>query len=87
MTGDIYKMDSIKTQVETGQYRVEPHAIADAIIGWFATRQRALSRGPGPQNECSKPDNGSSASVNTTPGGPSTADPIQSKSRFDGGPA
>jgi hypothetical protein len=85
MTGDIYKMDSIKTQVETGQYRVDPHAIADAIIGWFATRPRKPGRGLDAQNECSKPDRGSSASVNSTPGGPSTTDPIQAKPLFDGG--
>jgi hypothetical protein len=86
MTGDIYKMDSIKTQVETGQYRVDPHAIADAIIGWFSAPQRRPRRGRGAQNECSKPDNGSSASVNATPGGPSTTDPIQAKPLFGGGP-
>ena len=84
MTWDIYKMDSIKTQVETGQYRVDPHATADAIIGWFATRRpgRAWSA----QNECSKPNSGSSTSVKTTPGGPSTTDPIQANPLFDRGP-
>lgn len=86
MTGDIYKMHSLKTQVETGQYRVDPHTIADAIIGWFAAWPRGFSRDLDAQKECSKPDSGSSVSVNSTPGAPSTTDPIQAKQLFEGGP-
>ncbi len=84
MPGDIYKMHSIKTQVERGQYRVDPHTIADAIIGWFATRPRRPGRDLDAQNECSNPDSRSPESVNTTPGAPSTTDPIQAKPLFGG---
>ena len=81
----MHDLRSIKTLVEQGQYRVEPHAIADAMIRWFSMSadERRAARGPyhpgGRQNECSKPDKGLSASTNTTPGGPSTTDPIKLK--------
>jgi hypothetical protein len=93
MTGDLHTLRSIKTQVQQGEYRIEPLAIADAMIRWFsnpAVRRRG-GRGPyrpgGSQNECSNPDNGSSASTNSTPGGPSTTDPMNVKPLFDGGSA
>ena len=83
MTGDLYNLRSIKTQVQQGEYRVEPLAIADAMIRWFSTPsdRRAGSRGPyhpgGAQKECSYPESGPSASRNATSGAPSTTDPIQ----------
>jgi hypothetical protein len=51
----------LKQQIEKGEYRVDPKAVADAMLRrlWFFA-----------QNECSYPVNGSSASTNTTPGGP-----------------
>ena len=51
----------LKEQIEKGEYRVDPKAVAEAMLRrlWFFT-----------QNECSYPINGSSASANTTPGGP-----------------
>ena len=93
MTGDFYTLRSIKSQVQQGEYSVEPLAIADAMIRWFSTpaHRRAGARGPyhpgGAQNECSYPDNRRSASRNATSGGPSTTDPIQVKPLFDVGSA
>lgn len=89
MTGDQYKLRSIKSQVEQGLYRVDPRKTADAMIRWFSTPavERRGARGPHrPQNECSNPENGPSASKNATPGGPSTTDPIQVKPLLDSGP-
>ncbi len=88
MTGEQPKMRSIKSQVEQGLYRVDPRKTADAMIRWFSTpaADRRSARGPyRPQNECSYPDSGPSASTNATPGIPSTTDPIQVKPLFDSG--
>jgi hypothetical protein len=90
MTGDLYNLRSIKSQVQQGEYRVDPLATADAMIRWFSTPadRRRGARGPyhpgGAQNECSNPESGPSASTNATPGAPSTTDPIQVKPLFDG---
>ena len=56
---------TLKHQIDHGEYRVDPRAVADAIL-------RRVT-----QNECSYPASGPSASANTTPGGPSRTDPIQ----------
>ena len=86
----ISKLRSIKTEVEQGEYRVEPIVIADAMIRWFSTPadRRRGARGPyhpgGTQNECSNPDNGRSASMKATPAGPSTTDPMQVRPLFGG---
>jgi hypothetical protein len=86
MTGDLYKLTSLKSRVQQGEYRVDPRATADAMIRWFTAPSRRrhgertpydIRSGRRPQNECSNPDSGPSASVNTMPGGPSTTDPIQ----------
>lgn len=82
MGGDPQIMDKLKTQVESGQYRLDPPAIADAIIRWFATR-RGGGQG-GPQNEWANPERGPGPSTNSTPGGPSTTDPIQVNPLLDG---
>lgn len=69
MTGELCNMHSLKAQVQEGRYHVDPPAVADAMIRWFsigAPRRRA--RRCTAQNECSKPDNGPSASRKTTPG-------------------
>jgi len=59
-------MDSatLKEQIESGEYRVDPAAVADALL-------RRL------QNECWYPASGPSASMNTNPAGPSATEPIQ----------
>jgi hypothetical protein len=54
----------LKQLIDTGEYRVDPAAVAEALL-------RRV------QNECSYPASGPSASRKTTPGGPSSADPIQ----------
>lgn len=82
MTGDAHNMHSIKSQVEKGQYRVDPPAIADAIIRWFANRTHA--RREVLQNEWSNPVSGPGASRNSTLDGPSTTEPIQVNPLFDG---
>ena len=73
-------MLAIKNQIQTGEYRVDSHLVADAII------RRVVGFGgyPGglPQNECSKPTSSSSASMKDAPGGPSTTDPIQVSPTF-----
>ncbi len=88
MTGDPYKKRSIKSQVERGLYRVDPRQTADAMIRWFSTPAAEQPSGGGPfrpQNECSYPDSGPSASTNVAPGVPSTTDPIQVKPLFGSG--
>ena len=55
---------TLKEQIEKGEYRVDPTAVADAIL-------RRI------QNECSYPASDPSASMNATPARPSTTDPIQ----------
>lgn len=86
MTGDVYKLTSIKSRVQQGEYRVDPRATAEAMLRWFTAPSGPrrgdpptydLRGGRRPQNECSNPDSGTSASMNTMPGGPSTTDPIQ----------
>ena len=54
----------LKQQIERGEYRVNPKAVADAML-------RRI------QSECWYPVSGSSTSTNATPGGPSTTEPIQ----------
>jgi hypothetical protein len=60
----------LKQLIDKGEYEVDPVAVADAML----RRLRA------PQNECSNPDSSPSASVNTTPGGPSTTKPTHVRS-------
>jgi Anti-sigma-28 factor, FlgM len=74
------KVTEIKRQIESGQYRVDPYAIADAMIRWcqleIESAGRRVPRARA-QNECSKPERSPAASVKTTPEGPSTTVPIQ----------
>lgn len=86
------KVPTIKRLLEIGQYRIDPYAIADAMIRWAAgqgssgTRSRAAAD-QGDQSECSNPESRSSASAKTTPGEPSPTDPIQFRAAFVGGEA
>lgn len=74
------KVTEIKRQLEQGQYRVDPYAIADAMIRWaeleIESAGRRVPRARS-QNVCSKPDSVSSASVKTAAGEPSTTSPIR----------
>ena len=74
-----HKITEIKRQIENGQYRVDPYAIADAMIRWcqleIESAGRRVPRARA-QNECSKPERSPAASVKTAPAGPSTTVPI-----------
>lgn len=77
------KVSDIKRRLERGEYRVDPYAVADAIIHWaeihpdgrISPRERA-------QNECSNPLRSSSISLKMAPAGPSTTAPIQVRPAF-----
>ena len=84
------KMGDLKHQIETGEYRVDPTAVADAIVRRLrdvaAARGEAVRRSERSdctaqrsQNECSYPSSSPSPSVNTTPARPRTIDPITVK--------
>ena len=87
LVGDAMKTDKIlriKQLLERGQYRIDPYAIADAIIR-FAGLSLEVPPPRGSQKLCSKPANDSPASTKMANGGPSTTDPIQVKPAFAGG--
>ncbi len=84
MSGDAGKVPTIKRLLESGEYRVDPYATADAIL-----RRRRLWREvdllgrPTPrlgcrdaQSECSYPDSSRPLSMKATPTGPALAHPI-----------
>ena len=69
-------MLTIKKLVQDDRYRIDPYAVADAIL----RRVMMPDRGEmpfGAQSSCSKPDSSSGASTKMTPGSPCTTDPIQ----------
>jgi Anti-sigma-28 factor, FlgM len=65
------KVTKIKRELRRGDYRVDPHLVADAIVHRLAVLA-ALNM---LQNECSYPLSSSSASLNTTVPAPSTTRP------------
>jgi hypothetical protein len=69
----------LKQQIEKGEYQVDPVAVADAMLRRLREREEQREQGFA-QNECSYPDSSPSASVNTTPGGPSTTKPTHVRS-------
>ena len=75
-----HKVNEIKRQIESGQYRVDPYAVADAMIRWcqldIDSAGRRVPRARA-QNECSKPVRSPAASANTASAGPSTTVPIK----------
>lgn len=84
------KLGDLKHQIETGEYRVDPTAVADAIVrrlrdvaaarGEIVRKaERTDCTGERPQKECSYPSRSPSPSVNTTPVRPRTIDPIAVK--------
>lgn len=76
MTPENQHMRSIKQMVQDDQYRVDPHAVADAIL--HRVRMCRAGRMPSEaQNLCSKPESSSPRSPHHTPGWPSTTDPIR----------
>ena len=76
------RLTDLKQQVTSGDYRIEPYAVADAIIRRLC---ESPSREPTPgrrrQSECSNPvgDGSPSASRKTTSGEPSTTRPTTVK--------
>jgi len=86
------RMGALKQQIEAGEYRVDPTAVADAIVRRLRDVAAARSdivqqserarhtNGKHGQNECSYPTSSPAASVNTTPAGPATTDPITVRS-------
>jgi Anti-sigma-28 factor, FlgM len=74
------KVSEIKRQLESGQYRIDPYAIADAMIRWAELELESAGRRvprARSQNECSKPEGSLGASVKTAPGGPARTAPIR----------
>jgi hypothetical protein len=94
------KMGELKQQIEAGEYRVDPTAVADAIVrrlrdsatghtGVVRRNDRADRRRGNGQNACSYPTSPPAPSVNTMPAGPSTTEPMKVRSTprrswFDG---
>ena len=85
------KMGELKHQIEAGEYRVDPTAVADAIVrrlrdaatghtGVVRRNDRAERRRGNGQNACSYPTSSPAPSVNTTPAGPSTTEPMKVRS-------
>jgi Anti-sigma-28 factor, FlgM len=79
----------LRQQIEQGEYRVDPTAVANAIlrrIRDLAQARRDLGQAPQAmdpawdpgqyQSECSYPDRSPEASVNDMPVAPCTTDPI-----------
>ena len=85
------KMGELKQQIEAGEYRVDPTAVADAIVRRLrepATRRSpAVRRSDRPerrrgngQTACSYPPSSTGPSVKTPPAGPSTTEPMKVRS-------
>lgn len=75
----------IRQLLDRGQYRIDPYAIADAIIRWAGLAHELPPPPRGRQNECSNPRSGPSAPAKTTSEGPSATDPIQVRPALAGG--
>jgi Anti-sigma-28 factor, FlgM len=85
MNGNQEKASRIKQLLETGQYRVDPRATADAIVlrmrAIHAAAPRPAAR---PQVECSYPRRFLVVSRNATSPGPATTEPIRVRAAFAG---
>jgi Anti-sigma-28 factor, FlgM len=75
--GKEVRVGQLKEQVERGDYRVDPKAVAEAMVRRL--RELGLASGPHPEthSECSYPSSGWSVSANTTSPSPSRTEPIQ----------
>lgn len=79
------RIADLRDRIARGEYEVDSHAVAEAIVrrlgGHVAARAAVSGEMPPkldwPQKECSYPDRVPSASANVTPGGPSTTWPTQ----------
>lgn len=74
-----HKVAEIKRLVELGQYVVDPHEVADAMMRWAEREFDVDRRGfrSRPQNTCSNPGSARSTSVKVTSGCPPATTPIQ----------
>ncbi len=92
---DADKVAEIKEQLEHGEYRVEPDAVADALLRRLreladarrervSPRDRAWAAELEGQIMCSYPDRVPSASVKVTSGCPGRTRPTKLSSRFVG---
>lgn len=70
------KVAQLKEKIESGEYLVDPTAVADAIVNQIRDLADARAEHVFSQNECSNPTKASVASTNVTPASPSTTDPI-----------
>ncbi len=84
------KVADMQEQIKRGEYRVEPTAVADAILRHLhelaaargehvAPDEQAWARRQGVQMECSYPERDALAPPKTTPAGPSTTRPTTVK--------
>jgi hypothetical protein len=98
MTGNRDKVPAIKALLEKGQYRIDPHATAEALmrrLGMWpfefeATRESSMREAApaveaGRQNECSYPERFRMLPRNPTPAGPSITEPIRVRPVFAAG--
>jgi hypothetical protein len=79
------RVADIKQRIERGEYRVDPHAVADAILQRVRDRAAASNvRAPNkePQNKCSYPDRDPETSLKVTPWGPSFTRPTHVSRRL-----
>lgn len=68
-----HTVKALKKRVSSGEYQVDPKAVADAII-----RRRAhLALTEAAQNECSNPESARPESTNTASGGPVRTAPMK----------
>lgn len=75
-----HKVTEIKRQLEAGEYRIDPYAIADAMIRWAELElESGARRAPRArsQNVCSNPERSRGASVKTASGRPSRTVPTR----------
>lgn len=74
------KVAEIKRALDSGQYRVDPYVVADAMIRWAEFElESAGQRVPRARSQklCSKPERSRGASVKSAAGSPSRTVPIR----------
>ena len=69
------RLSMLRAQIAQGDYRVDPHAVADAILR--RVRMAGTDEARPDQKECSYPASPPSTPTKDTPGGPSMTHPIQ----------
>lgn len=77
------RLSMLSAQIARGEYSVDPHLVADAIL----RRVFVVAEAQPDQSECSYPASSPSASAKTTPAGPSTMEPTQARPLFVAAPS